>query len=233
MYNFKKMIALLALFLVSIGAAEASSWDEDNAPPAGSLVNPDYTPAVKHKGFYLGIEGGGTSLNNQTVSKDSINASLKSKLGYNGGISFGYDYALLRIEEEINAANNSADTLSITGFPSFNVSGRTTSVNAMTNLILNLRRDTGFGVFAGAGIGGSGINYDYQPAKSSGLDKTTSTWKGAFSGQLLAGVAYAFNHMVELDLEYRYLNAWVQGGNDFPSKYTTNNVDLGLKFFLS
>lgn len=235
MYNmFKKMTVGLAIGIMAISAAYASSWDEDNVPPAGSVVNSDYSPAPR-QGFYLGIEGGGTLLNDQQYKdkETGFKPTIKSNPGVNGGITIGYDYKLLRIEEELNAAYNGADKATLSGFPSIGLDGHTASYSGMTNVMLNLRGDTGFGVFAGVGIGGSAINYNYQVAHTSG--SSDSTWRGAFSGQALAGISYAFNPTVELDLEYRYLNAWVQGSNDGASipNYSTNNVDLGLKFFLT
>ena len=228
MYKFlKKTGILLAMGIIVLSTAQAASWDEDNAPPAGSVVTSDgSTNNTVHRGFYLGLEGGGTWLNDQDYGQG---VTLKSNTGYNGGITFGYDYKWFRIEEELNAARNGADTVNISGFPAINVNGNTTSYSAMTNAIFNLRCDTGFGVFAGVGLGGSAIDYDYQSAQS-GVNNN-STWKGAFTAQALGGVSYAFNHTVELDLEYRYVDAFVSD-NNIPD-YQTNNVDLGLKFFLT
>jgi opacity protein-like surface antigen len=208
MYKFlKKTGILLAMGIIVLSTAQAASWDEDNAPPAGSVVTSD---GSNDQDYGQGI-------------------TLKSNTGYNGGITFGYDYKWFRIEEELNAARNGADTVNISGFPAINVNGNTTSYSAMTNAIFNLRCDTGFGVFAGVGLGGSAIDYDYQSAQS-GVNNN-STWKGAFTAQALGGVSYAFNHTVELDLEYRYVDAFVSD-NNIPD-YQTNNVDLGLKFFLT
>ena len=233
MYNlFKKMGVAVAIAVIGMSAAQASSWDEDNAPPAGSVVSSDYGPPA-HKGFYLGIEGGGTWIGDQQYKIDGLKPTVNSNPGFNGGITMGYDYKLLRIEEELNAAYNGADNLTLSGFPNVGMSGYTAGYSAMTNLMLNVRHDTGFGVFAGIGVGGSAIDYNYKAAHGNG--STDAVWRGAFTGQALGGISYAFNHVVELDLEYRYLNAWVQGTNngaDIPN-YATNNIDLGLKFFLS
>lgn len=228
MYNsFKKSSVFLALAIISLSTAYASSWDEDNAPPAGSVVTADGGP-VPHGGFYLGLEGGGTLLSDQDYGQG---VKLHSNTGYNGGITLGYDYRWFRIEEELNAARNGADTLRVPGFPDTNINGNTTSYSAMTNAILNIRGDTGFGVFAGVGIGGSAIDYDYQGAGSLGNTHNNSTLKGAFTAQALGGVSYSFTPTVELDLEYRYMNAFVSDKN-IPD-YQTNNLDLGLKFFLT
>lgn len=229
MYNlFRKTHFFLVMAILSLSTAYASSWDEDNAPPAGSVVAADGYSPVPHHGFYLGIEGGGTALSDQDYDNS---VTLKSNTGFNGGITIGYDYRWFRIEEELNAARNSADTLSISGLPDINLGGYTASYNAMTNAILNIRGDTGFGVFAGVGVGGSGINYNYNITGPLGNTQDNSTWKGAFTAQALGGVSYAFNHWVELDLEYRYMNAFVRDDN-IPD-YSTNNLDLGLKFFLT
>lgn len=247
---FKKSGFFLIMGVIGLSTAQASSWDEDNAPPAGSVVTADGSPPP-HSGFYVGLEGGGTWLNNQDYGNG---VTLESNPGYNGGITFGYDYKWFRIEEELNVARNAADNLTITDSPARIVSGltgqsfdkvttlgldgHTTSYNAMTNAILNIRGNTGFGVFAGVGVGGSAIDYNYQLAHSDGVDNnSTATWKGAFTAQALGGISYAFNSTVELDLEYRFVNAFVfngdlGGGNSIPD-YRTNNVDLGLKFFLT
>lgn len=235
MCNFlKKVGLLLAIGIIGVSTAQAGSWDEDNVPPAGSVVTSDGSPAP-HQGFYLGLEGGGTWLTSQDYGH---NVTLQSNPGYNGGITFGYDYKWFRIEEELNAARNGADKLNIPNFSSIGLDGHTTSYSAMTNAILNIRGDTGFGVFAGVGVGGSGIDYNYQSkaASNAGLN-SDSTWKGAVMAQALGGVSYAFNPTVELDLEYRFVNGFVVnsdigGGNSIPD-YRTNNVDLGLKFFLT
>lgn len=233
MYNFlKKTGIFLAMGIIGLSTAYAGSWDEDNAPPAGSVVTTDGSPAP-HKGFYLGLEGGGTLLNNQDYGNG---VTLKSNPGYNGGITLGYDYKWFRIEEELNAARNGADKISTTGLPDVGLDGHTTNYSAMTNFILNLRGDTGFGVFAGVGVGGSAIDYNYQLAHQPNQDDD-GTWKGAVTAQALGGISYAFNPTVELDLEYRFVkdfvvNSDIGGGSSIPD-YRTNNVDLGLKFFLT
>jgi opacity protein-like surface antigen len=235
MYKFlKKTGILLVMGIIGLSTAQAASWDEDNAPPAGSVVTADGSPPP-HKGFYVGLEGGGTWLTSQDYGHG---VTLDSNPGYNGGITFGYDYKWFRIEEELNAARNGADTLNISGFPSIGLDGHTTSYSAMTNAIFNLRCNTGFGVFAGVGIGGSAIDYNYQStaASNAGLN-SNSTWKGAVTAQALGGFSYSFNPTVELDLEYRFVNGFVVnsdigGGNSIPD-YRTNNLDLGLKFFVT
>jgi opacity protein-like surface antigen len=222
--SLKKTSVYLAMGIIGLSTAYASSWDEDNTPPAGSVVTADGGPAP-HGGFYLGLEGGGTLLNDQDYG---YGVTLQSNPGYNGGITFGYDYKWLRLEEELNAANNGADKLKLPGSPDISIDGRTTSYSAMTNAILNIRGDTGFGVFAGVGIGGSAIDYNYQ---GGGLLGDNATWKGAFTAQALGGISYSFSPKVELDLEYRYVDAFVSDKN-IPD-YQTNNLDLGLKFFLT
>jgi opacity protein-like surface antigen len=222
----------LVLGIIGFSTAHAGSWDEDNAPPAGSVVTADGSPAPR-KGFYLGVEGGGTLLNDQNYGHG---VTMESNPGYNGGITLGYDYRWFRIEEELNAARNGADKLRVPGLPDISLDGHTTSYSAMTNAIFNLRGDTGFGVFAGVGVGGSAIDYNYQLAHQPNQDDD-GTWKGAFTVQALGGISYAFNPTVELDLEYRFVNAFVVngdlgGGSSIPD-YRTNNLDLGLKFFLA
>ncbi len=223
----KNSSLVLAISLMSMAAAQAGSWDEDNAPPAGSVVTSDYTP-VPHHGFYLGIEGGGTLLDDLEYNSRT---KLTSNPGYNGGITLGYDYKWLRIEEELNAARNGADALQLKGFPDTSLDGNISSYSAMTNAIFNLRGDTGFGIFAGLGVGGSAIDYNYELAHPINGSSSDATWKAAFSAQALAGISYAFNPTVELDLEYRYLDSFVRD-NNIPD-YKTNNIDLGLKFFLT
>jgi opacity protein-like surface antigen len=231
---FKKKAILIALGIIGLSTAYAGSWDEDNAPPAGSVVSADGGPAP-HSGFYVGIEGGGTWLNDQDYGQG---VTLESNPGYNGGITFGYDYKWFRIEEELNAARNSADNLSIIGSPARVVSALTgRAFNKAT--ILNLDGNTTSYNFAGVGVGGSAIDYNYRLAHSvDGIDNnSTSTWKGAFTAQALGGISYTFNPRVELDLEYRFVNAFVidgdlGDGNSIPD-YRTNNVDLGLKFFFT
>ncbi|MBY0377772.1 MAG: hypothetical protein K2Q33_04330, partial [Gammaproteobacteria bacterium] len=127
MYDLlKKVAAGLTIAVIGMSAAQASSWDEDNAPPAGSVVSSDYGPP-SHKGFYLGIEGGGTWLSDQEYKSDGFKPTIESNPGFNGGVTIGYDYKLLRIEEELNAAYNSADKITLSGFPNTNVDGHTAS----------------------------------------------------------------------------------------------------------
>ncbi len=241
-----KVTTLALCCLLGATVTYAGSWDEDNAPAAGSVVsNPNQTWTNDHTGFYLGLEGGATWLNDQEFTQTTQSwlfpnfenvtgkATLKSSTGYNGGITLGYDYKLLRLEAEFNAANNPADkaTIDIPGTPSFDqsISGHTTSYTGLLNAILNIRSQSGLGVFGGVGAGGSGINYNYHVHDS----PDTDTWKGAFTVQALGGISYAFNRAVELDLEYRYMDAMLVPSNNHIPDYKTNNVDLGLKFFLT
>ncbi len=220
----KKISLVLALSALSLGSALAAGWDEDQVPAAGSVVNSDGSTGAVHRGFYLGLEGGGTLMMNEDFDHG---VTLENDPGYNAGIVFGYDYKWLRLEEEINAARNNADKLSISGFPDLDLDGDTTSYNAMTNLILNIRGEKGFGVFAGVGVGASHVVADYAPKGLSSDSNSTTD----IAGQALAGVSYAFNSRVELDLEYRYMDTKIN--SDSIPDYQTQNLDLGLKFFLT
>jgi OmpA-OmpF porin, OOP family len=191
---------------VALGGVQA------HAQMFGNLFGP-YPPGA----FYLGPEGGWTSLASQNDKftnhalgfagpRETFNS------GFNVGVRGGYVWGPWRFEEEYSYRNNS--TQSFLGAGNAIVNGNRHSNAIMTNVIYDLTLGWPITPHLGAGVGAvdvvDGVSNKFgripvqlsrAGVSSFGLDG--SSWQ--FGYQAIAGIRYLINPSLALDIDYRYL----------------------------
>ncbi len=184
--------------------------------------------------FYIGGEGGWTSLENQKATAVGLSGTVHADDGFNVGGRAGYMWGPWRFEEEVNYRRNGLSSLSAGGL-STPMSGHLSSTAIMTNVLYDFSLNSPFSPHLGAGIGA--VNIDASGSiPAGGVSVTGSDWE--FGYQAIAGVRYNINPSLAFDLDYRYFattDATLKAsgaGLSTPIKtgYSTHNLVASLSF---
>jgi OmpA-OmpF porin, OOP family len=181
--------------------------------------------------WYIGGEGGWTSLDDVKASSGGTSGTIKYNSGWNAGARFGYETGPWRFEGEYRHQENGIS--SIAGFAA---SGTTTADAVMANAIYDFSLNSQFSPHIGGGIGAVDLNTGAKLPGIGGLLRSNDDWE--FGYQAIAGLRYSFNPNWALDLDYRYLATtdanWKVapnlGGGKVKASYETNNLVASLTY---
>lgn len=183
--------------------------------------------------FYLGPEGGWTSLFNQnsTIAVQgpagtivSAPGTVNYNSGFNAGGRLGYAWGPWRLEEEYSYKFNKTSSIGNLS----NASGNVHSNAIMTNLIYDFTFGWPITPHIGGGVGAVNVNRSFGGTgtfTATGPNGTTvtRTFTGSFGGnswefgyQAIAGIRYLINPALALDIDYRYFGT--------PDKTLTNKT---------
>lgn len=217
----KKILGIIAggIMLLSANAVHAGYWGLDNWYIAGS---------------------GSVAWHNDHEFKNSSGAIQKRdyKIGGGASASVGYIFDLcncwkLRLEEELVYRRNSLDTITVS--TSDNSTGHTQDIALMTNLLLDVPLQCGFGLYAGGGIGVSFNKIEF--TNQGGLPVTPKdiSRDELFAWQLMSGIYYDITPCIALTAGYRFFatekvcNRVGLKSQDIPF---THSIDFGISFKL-
>ncbi len=184
------------------------------------------------KGFYVGGALGASlagdldaKVNSTSIGLNSNNATFQMDTGYAVLGAVGYAYGNgLRVEIEPGYRRNGIDRVS-TAAGNTGLSGRLENLSAMLNALYDIDIGSPLVPYIGAGVGGSRVS-----GKVDGEGE--SKWKMAYQG--IAGVGYALNRDVKLDLSYRYFaTADVKASADVGTieyENRSHSLMLGLRY---
>jgi OmpA-OmpF porin, OOP family len=196
-----------------LGAGVALAMALGGAQAQAQFFGP-YPPGA----FYLGPEGGWTSLSGQNnkfrVPGQFANGTNGPKVnfnsGFNAGVRGGYAWGPWRFEEEYSYRNNSVK--SFAGAGNQIIDGNRHANAIMTNVIYDFTLGWPITPHLGAGVGAININDGVSlkgtrvptALQGTGFNSLNgSTW--AFGYQAIAGIRYMINPALALDVDYRYL----------------------------
>jgi outer membrane protein OmpA-like peptidoglycan-associated protein len=203
----------------------------------GQVTGPD--------GVYVGIEGGWSHLNGQSVD-DPLTFESKAQEGYVAGGKVGYKTGQLRVELGFDFSHQDISGVHITndnglghrlGLGSLNglSSNPTGSVENeafMVNAIWDLRTDSRWVPYIGMGVGAANLSLNSLGVGGVPLSNSSDL---VFAYQPMAGIRYMVSDRVQVGLEYRYV-ATVDptfkdsSGQPFKDKYESHNVLLNLLY---
>jgi outer membrane protein OmpA-like peptidoglycan-associated protein len=183
--------------------------------------------------FYVGAEGGWTSLPSQTIKVPGLfSSTLQFNSGFNAGMRLGYEWGPWRFEEEYSyRQNNVTNNFSLFGFPISGISGNRHTNSIMTNVLYDFTLGWPITPHVGFGIGAVEIS-DGVRLPLIGQFINDSTWQFGYQG--IAGIRYNLNPTLTLDLDYRYLATTqptfrINNTNlRYRSGYNTNNFVASL-----
>jgi opacity protein-like surface antigen len=168
---------------------------------------------------------GVVSLSDSSVSGPGVSGDIEFDTGYGLGAVGGFDYGTWRLEGELTYRANDIDQFS--GFGLLPVDGDVSSMALMANAYYDFRMvSPAFVPYIGGGLGGARIAVD-----ASGVDDDDIV----FAYQFAAGIGFAVNKQVTLDLGYRYFatadqSFEVPGIGTVDGEYKSHNVFLGARF---
>lgn len=175
-----------------------------SCPVALAAVLLTLSPAFGAGPWYLGGGVGYTrAMDSDTVIGGEPLGKVKSDGGFSVGLFGGYKMEAFRFEGEFSYRANDANEVDpATPAPQFKLDGDTTVLALMVNAYYDIKTGSAFTPFLGAGVGCNQMTLDVSPAglPTEGVDDDDMV----FAYQFIAGVGYAINPKMTLDLAYRY-----------------------------
>jgi opacity protein-like surface antigen len=174
-----------------------------------------------------------TTLTDSTVPGVSLEVEYDSGLALN--LALGYKFGPTRLEGEIGYQKNDFDdvTVSIAGVGSASLknagvpfSGDVKTTSFLMNGYYDFTNDSAFTSYLTAGLGLAKVkaSFDLPSVGYSGSDSDT-----VFAYQLGAGVEYALNQTVSLDVRYRYFATSDPSFDTLDAEFGSHNLMLGAK----
>jgi opacity protein-like surface antigen len=184
--------------------------------------------------LYLGVEGGWTSLQNQTNKATGyFPSTAKFDSGFAVGGRVGYEMGPWRFEEEYAYRGNDISSLANGGIPVLGASGSRQSHAFMTNLLYDISLGWPVTPHIGIGIGAANL-IDKASAPGFGTLRDDSDWQ--FGYQAIGGIRYNLTPNFAFDVDYRYF-ATTRASFRVPgttvrerSGYETHNVIASLVY---
>jgi outer membrane protein OmpA-like peptidoglycan-associated protein len=153
--------------------------------------------------FYLGGEGGWTSLADQTNHSTGVpNIRTTYDSGFAAGARAGYEMGPWRFEEEYVYRSNDLSGVRFGGANLGGVKGSRQSHAFMTNVLYDVNLGWPFTPHIGAGVGAVDV---IDRARVNGVGRLFHDDAWEFGYQAIAGLRYAVSPNVALDVDYRYL----------------------------
>ncbi len=199
--------------------------------------------------FYLGPEGGWTSLTSQNphvtiqgpsgyVVGNQVNRQINYNSGFNAGVRAGYMWGPWRFEGEYSyrnndVSNNSGNVTGPNGSAFVASTGSTHSNAIMANVLYDFTFGWPITPHIGGGIGGINIDRSFGgtgtatgPSGNTVTFTTTTPsanrWEFGYQG--IAGLRYFINPALALDVDYRYVGASGGGGSSSSSSANVNRI---------
>jgi OOP family OmpA-OmpF porin len=155
--------------------------------------------------FYVGAQGGWTSLPDQTDTIPGVtSATATFNNGFNAGVRGGYEWGPLSFEEEYSYRQNDTHNLAGPGFAINGVSGNRHTNSLMTNVLFDFTVGWPVTPHVGFGVGAVEV-FDGLKLPGIGQLFNNSSWQFGYQG--IAGIRYNLNQSLTLDLDYRFLAA--------------------------
>ena len=227
MKNFFSVVVSMLMLLMFSGVALCS-----DAAPAAKQKPAKVTKASKEskakkcksakvvKTPYVSVQGGLAFLKDSDVS-GLKSGTVEFDRDYAFGVAVGYRFGKVRAEGEIGYQENDVDKLD----SGKKMSGDMKAYSFLVNGYYDFINRTKFTPYVSAGIGVAKVD--------ARIDKFAHVDDTGLAYQVGAGVAYAINSKLTVDLKYRYLAVANLNGIEIDGmnpEFKTNNVFLGLRY---
>lgn len=181
----------------------------------------------------------GIAMPSDTTLTDSTVPGVSLEVEYDTGLAMdlalGYKFGPTRLEGEIGYQKNDFDdvTVSIAGVGSASLksagvpfSGDVKTTSFLLNGYYDFTNDSAFTSYLTAGLGLAKVkaSFDLPSVGYSGSDSDT-----VFAYQVGAGVEYALNQTVSLDVRYRYFATSDPSFDTLDAEFDSHNLMLGAK----
>jgi opacity protein-like surface antigen len=192
---------------------------------------------------YFSIHAGGTWLQDANVDFDDpalFDDEIEFDNGFNVGGAFGYDYGLARLEIELAHRENDVDTINV-DLIDFKGDGDFSATSVMLNGYWDFETGSPVVPYIGGGIGFANVSANnVKFFDELGAVRYVDDDDNVFAYQLAAGLAFALNPALTLDLGYRFFGTSdpeLEADpllvdppfGDFETEFDSHNVSLGLR----
>lgn len=184
--------------------------------------------AYSAEGSYVSGNLGLAMASDSDLSAPGVSGTMEFDQGFASGIAVGYASGNTRIEGEFAYQKNDYDKLSIDGLGSFDVDGDATSTAFLVNGYYDYKNDSSITPFIGAGLGVATIDVDGISVPGYGA-VTTSSDDTVFAYQIGAGLNFAVNEKVSIDLNYRYFATSDPDFGEIDAEYSSHNLYTGVR----
>ncbi len=186
--------------------------------------------AYSAEGLYVSGNLGLAIPNNSDVTfSDSPGATLtvesNSGLALAGAIGYGLSNNV-RLEAEVAYQKNDMDKMKILGV-GLDINGDTSSLALLLNGYYDFKNKSAFTPFIGGGIGIAKVNMS--DVTLFGLPIGSSDDDTVFAYQVGAGVSYAVNEKVSIDVKYRYFATSDPEFGTSTMEYSSHNIYAGVR----
>lgn len=155
--------------------------------------------------------------------------TFESDVGIAAGVALGYDFGNnFRAEIEYAYQKNDLDTATLAGVAVIAVVGDTTSHAGLLNGYYDFTNTTVFTPFISAGVGFARVEINEFNIPGSGLPNANAD-DTVFAYQVGAGVGYAVNPTLTIDVKYRYFGTADPEFTTTTIEYSSHNVYAGIR----
>lgn len=189
------------------------------------------TIAYSAEGPYVSGNLGLAILSDSDVTDSTvpgITLDIESDTGLALGVAAGYDFGNnIRIEGEIAYQKNDVDKASLLGVD-VDLTGDTSSLAFLLNGYYDFANESAFTPFISAGLGVAEVEINDFNVPGSGLPSSNDD-DTVFAYQVGAGVGYAVNEKVTIDVKYRYFGTSDPDFETTTAEYSSHNFYAGIR----
>jgi opacity protein-like surface antigen len=211
---FSIIVCLFMLLMLS-----GVSFGDTNSDTPSATPSPTTT-----KGPYISTQLGGVFETDSDLSSNTGTGTIEFKPGFAVGGAGGYNFGMFRIEGEIGYQRNETDkaTVCIGGDCVYgSLLGNMSALSFLANGYIDFINSSPVTPYISGGIGVAYIN---------GEIDTRSESDTVFAYQLGAGLAFAINQHMAIDLKYRYFATTNPRFGIADITFASHNVYCGFRF---
>jgi len=186
--------------------------------------------AYSAEGPYVSGNLGIAMASDSDLSEAGATGTMEFDKGFAFGVAAGYAFGSTRLEGEIAYQKNDYDKLNVPGVGSgsTDVDGDATSTAFLVNGYYDFKNNSSITPFIGAGLGFAKVDVGAISVPGFGT-VTTSADDTVFAYQVGAGVGFAVNEKVSLDLKYRYFATSDPDFEGTEAEYSSHNLYAGVR----
>lgn len=158
-----------------------------------------------------------------------ITFDVESDMGLALGAAAGYDFGNnIRVEGEVAYQKNDLDKVSLPLGIDVGLTGNISSLAFLLNGYYDFANDSAFTPFISAGLGVARVDANDLNVAGSNFPSTSAD-DTVFAYQVGAGVGYAVNKKVSIDVKYRYFATSDPDFDTTNAEYSSNNFYVGVR----
>jgi opacity protein-like surface antigen len=179
-------------------------------------------------GAYLSLSGGVANLDDGDATGPSGNLDIESDVGLTMAAALGLQCSNIRTEVEIGYQKNDINKASLQGTGLSVSSGDTSSIFGLLNAYYDFVNGSSVTPFISVGAGVVNVSLSDLNFVGTSFDKGMDD--SAIAAQAGAGLSFAVNDYISLDVKYRYMTALdLEIDDGVELDYSSHNIYGGIR----